>query len=149
MYVKALKFLPISMHVQYNKIRMVLVNWRDAILLHDIARPHVARMSVLGHMLPGYQCSATCCQDVSARPNVARMSVLGQILPGCQCSVKCCQDVSAQPHIARMTLQKFTDFEYETLSHRPYSSLLSPCHFLLKKKKKIQKRSKNYMQRFL
>ena len=38
---------------------------------------------------------------------------------------------NALPHVARMTLQKLTDFGYETLSHSPYSLNLFPIddHF--------------------
>ena len=33
------------------------------ILIYDNAWSHVAKMRMLGHMLPGGQCSAACCQD--------------------------------------------------------------------------------------
>ena len=73
-------------------------------LLHDNAWLHVARMTMLGHMLPGWQCLATCCQDDNAWPHVTRMTMLGHMLPGWQCLATYCQDDNAWPHIARMTM---------------------------------------------
>ena len=39
----------------------------------------------LGHNFSSWQCSATCCQDDNARPHVARMTMLGHMLPGWHC----------------------------------------------------------------
>ena len=52
------------------------------ILLHDIARSLVVRITMLGHLLLGWKCSAPCCQDDNDRPLVGRRTMFGYMLPG-------------------------------------------------------------------
>ena len=72
--------------------------------LDDIAWAHVARMTLLGHMLLGSHCLATCCLDDIAWPHVAWMTLLGHMSSGWHCLVTCPLDDIAWPHVAWMTL---------------------------------------------
>ena len=61
---------------------------------------------------------------------------------------------TARPHVARVTLQNVTDLGYETFPHPPFSPDLSPTdyHFfssICPKKILFQRRSQNYIKRFL
>ena len=55
------------------------------ILFYDDSLPHVARMAMIGHMLPGWQWLVTCCQDGNDWSHVARMEMIGHMLPGWHC----------------------------------------------------------------
>ena len=51
--------------------------------------------------------------------------MLGHILPGWQCSATYCQDDKVWLHVAKMTLQNITELRYETLPPPPYSPVLT------------------------
>ena len=54
MRVQILKIKRIKMHIQLSKMQPDLVNQWGEILIHNNAWPHVARMTMLGHMLLGW-----------------------------------------------------------------------------------------------
>ena len=82
--------------------------------------------------------------------------LIGYMLPGLHCSATCCPNDTARLQAARMILLKLTDLAYETSQPPPYSPNLSPtnnnfsiiCTHLHKKTFLIQK-SRNCIKRFL
>ena len=92
-------------------------------------------MTLLGHMLPGYHYSATCCQNGSAQPYVAKVPLLGYILLGWH-------------------NYKLNNLRYEILPQSPYSfdpTIIFSSIWTRSYAKNIpfQRRSRNYIQIFL
>ena len=122
-------------------------NW-VTILFHDNVQLHIARMTLLGHMLLEWHCSATCCQEDTARPHIFRTTLLGHMLLEWHCSATCCQGWHCRSSLT-WDMRLCSIYPILLISHLPITIFSSIWTFFTLKDILFQKRRRNCIKRFL